>query len=181
MARVGKHYFRMLFLCIGSIFLSVQPSVSQNIPGAQRLDLNEAPDGGRLIPEYAINAGGGGFSGLATFYSGRPVIFYDIVWIQRFGGFETSGFRFLRAHEYGHHRLNHGLQQLNSPPQMLPVLGYNSELEADCWAMRTLKRNGDQEAIRAAFYIYQNVLPPQDAQGRPGAANRTANMNRCLN
>jgi hypothetical protein len=63
---------------------------------------------------------------------------------------------------------------------MLPGINYQAELDADCWAVRVLASNGDREAVGAAFMIYQSVLPPQDSGGRPGSAQRTANMNWCL-
>lgn len=144
----------------------------------QQLNLGPLPGVGQ-VPEYLMPGNGQGFAGLATFYMGQPVIFYDNVWVQKMGGIGSSGFRFLRAHEYAHHARRHGLIMLNSPPQMWPVLGYNEELDADCTAIRYLKQVGDMAAVQAGFQIYQLVLPPQDAGGRPGAVTRINNMNQC--
>lgn len=144
----------------------------------QPLNLGPLPWVGQ-VPEYLMPGTGQGFAGLATFYMGQPVIFYDNVWVQKMGGIGSPGFRFLRAHEYAHHAHQHGLMKLNSPPQMWPVLGYNEELDADCTAVRYLKQIGDMAAVQAGFQIYQWVLPQQDAGGRPGAVTRTNNMNLC--
>lgn len=132
-----------------------------------------------LVPEYLMVGTGQGFAGLATYYMGQPVIFYDNVWVKRFGGLGSPGFRFLRAHEYAHHVRGHGLIKLNSPPQMWPILGYQEELDADCVAVRYLKRVGDMAAVQAGYQIYELGLTPQDMGGRPGAVTRIKNMNQC--
>jgi hypothetical protein len=72
------------------------------------------------------------------------------------------------------------LQQFSAPPNALPVLGYSSELEADCWAVQTLRDNGDRQAIRAGFEMYMAVVPGPDSQGRPGRINRHQKMKECL-
>lgn len=144
----------------------------------QQLNLGPLPWVGQ-VPEYLMPGTGQGFAGLATFYMGQPVIFYDNVWVGKMGGVGSPGFRFLRAHEYAHHARGHALIKLNSPPQMWPVLGYQEELDADCTAVRYLKQVGDMAAVQAGFQIYQLVLPPQDMGGRPGAVARTKNMNQC--
>lgn len=144
----------------------------------QQLNIGPLPGVGQ-VPEYLVPGTGQGFAGLATFYMGQPVIFYDNVWVQKMGGVGSPGFRFLRAHEYAHHARSHALIRLNSPPQMWPVLGYQEELDADCAAVSYLKQVGDAAAVRAGFQMYQLVLPAQDMGGRPGAASRISNMNRC--
>jgi hypothetical protein len=152
------------------------------VPGGQRLQLSPPSDGGLRIPEFVVGGPGSlqGFAGLATIWNGAPVIFYDPAWIQQFGGVGSPAFRFTRAHEYAHHRRGHATAQFTTPPQFLPMLGYQSELEADCIAVRVLKRAGDHQAIKAGFQIYQQVLTPFDSQGRPGAVVRTDNMQACL-
>ncbi len=144
----------------------------------QQLNLGDLPGVGQ-VPEYLMPGTGQGFAGLATFYMGQPVIFYDNVWVQKMGGIGSPGFRFLRAHEYAHHARGHALIKLNSPPQMWPVLGYQEELDADCTAVSYLKQIGDMPAVQAGFQLYQLVLPPQDMGGRPGAVARISNMNKC--
>ena len=150
------------------------------IRGEAQMQLNLPPQpGGPQYMEIMVPGNGQGFMGLATVYNGMPVIFYDSVWVQRLGGIGSPGFRFSRAHEYGHHRRNHALQQFNSPPAMLPYLSYQEELDADCYAVALLRSMGDMQAVQAGFAIYQQYVPPQDSQGRPGAINRLANMSHC--
>lgn len=144
----------------------------------QQLNLGPLPGVGQ-VPEYLMPGTGQGFAGLATFYMGQPVIFYDNVWVQKMGGIGSSGFRFLRAHEYAHHARGHALIKLNSPPQMWPILGYQEELDADCTAVKYLKQVGDMAAVQAGLQVYKSVLPPQDMGGRPGATARISNMNNC--
>jgi len=150
------------------------------VSAQERLDFADTPDGRRSFPELLINAGGTGFAGLATIYNGQPVIFYDVVWVRKMGGLDSPMFAFVRAHEYGHHRRGHVTQQYRTPPQMMVMLGYQSELDADCWAVHTLRDNGDDAAVRAAFDLYAQTVPLQDSQGRPGTARRHAEMRRCL-
>ncbi|MBV7439682.1 hypothetical protein [Aeromonas sp. sif2416] len=152
--------------------------VSFNSLALQSLSLGPLPWVGQ-VSEYLTNGTGQGFAGLATFYMGQPVIFYDDVWVQRMGGVGSPGFRFLRAHEYAHHARGHALVKLNSPPQMWPVLGYQEELDADCVAVKYLRHINDMAAVQAGFQLYQSVLPPQDTGGRPGAVVRINNMNQC--
>lgn len=144
----------------------------------QQLNLGPLP-GLVQVPEYLMPGTGQGFAGLATFYMGQPVIYYDSVWVQKLGGIGSPGFRFLRAHEYAHHARGHALIRLNSPPQTWPVLGYREELDADCAAVRYLKQIGDILAAQAGPQIYQLTLPPQDMGGRPGATARINNMKYC--
>lgn len=151
-------------------------------PWGTKLNLPLPPDGGPHIPEFVLFGQGSlqGLAGLATIINGMPAILYDPGWVQWFGGLGSPSFRFLRAHEYAHHRLGHALAHLTTPPMFLPALGYKSELDADCWAVRILDEIGDYDAVDAGFNVYKNVLPPQDMQGRPGAWNRIKNMEDCL-
>lgn len=146
------------------------------------LNLPEPPDGGYSIPEFMNPGGGslGGFAGFATVYNGQPIILYDAAWVSQMGGMGSPAFRFLRAHEYAHHRMGHVTAQFTLPPAALPVLGYQSELQADCAAVRVLSAAGDHSAIQAAFQVYAAVLPLQDWGGRPGAAARQQQMQWCL-
>lgn len=173
---MNKHFTRIKRLpeifCAWCICLSPLNST------AQPLNLGPLPGMGQ-VPEYLMPGNGQGFAGLATFYMGQPVILYDNVWVQWMGGVGSPGFRFLRAHEYAHHVRGHQLVRLNAPPQMWPVLGYQEELDADCTAVRYLRQVNDMAAVQAGFQIYQQVLPAQDAGGRPGAHARLNNMNGC--
>lgn len=156
-----------------SLLLASRGAIAQQV-----LNLGPLPGVGQ-VTEILEPGTGQGFSGLATIYMGQPVIFYDNVWVQYFGGLGSPGFRFIRAHEYAHHFRGHVLAQLSSPPQMLPTLGYNAELDADCAAVRYLRRAGDPAAIQAGYQIYQTIVPPQDMNGRPGSIVRINNMKGC--
>jgi hypothetical protein len=152
-----------------------------DVTAQQPLQLPRPADGGQAFPELVIQAGGRGFAGLATMFNGQPTIFYDATWLGWMGGVQTPAFRFLRAHEYTHHRRGHVIAQLSTPPMMLPILGYQSELDADCWAVRILRGVQDRDAIQAGFEVYQRLLPPGDTpDGRPGGLVRTRNMQACL-
>lgn len=143
-------------------------------------DLPAPVDGGSRIREVMFPGNGMGFAGLSTLDPAGPVILYDSVWIDRIGGLDSPGFRFTRAHEYGHHRLRHVLVQFTTPPAALPVLSHRSELEADCWAVRKLEENDDEAAIRAGMRIYQRVLPEESTpDGRPGSLERIRIMRHC--
>ncbi|MFM4743974.1 MULTISPECIES: hypothetical protein [Aeromonas] len=171
--------FRIKTKDICGIFLAWGLSTASfNSLALQPLNLGPLPGVGQ-VPEYLTDGQGQGFAGLATFYMGQAVIIYDEVWVQRMGGVGSPGFRFLRAHEYAHHARGHALVKLNSLPQMWPVLGYQEELDADCVAVGYLRLNNDMAAVQAGFNIYQEILPPQDAGGRPGAVVRIKNMNKC--
>ena len=174
---MSKRIVRAANICgiLFSVCLYINPL---NSFAQQQLNLGPLPGVGQ-VPEYLVPGNGQGFAGLATFYMNQPVIFYDNVWVQKMGGIGSAGFRFLRAHEYAHHARGHALIRLNSPPQMLPILGYQEELDADCTAVKYLKQVGDMAAVQAGFQIYNSVLPPQDTGGRPGAVARTNTMNNC--
>ena len=145
------------------------------------LQLPSPPGGASRVQEVLLSGNGQGFAGLAALdRDGQPVIYYDGVWMDRIGGVGSAGFRFTRAHEYAHHSRGHVVRQYTTPPALLPMLGYDSELEADCWAVRALAKRGDDDAVEAAYEIYRSVLPAHDSQGRPGAARRAANMDSCL-
>lgn len=148
----------------------------------QVLPPQPGPDNGPPIREIVLINNGplGGFAGFATIYNGAPIILYASNWLQWMGGLGSPAFRFTRAHEYGHHRGQHAMQQMTTFPPLLPMLGYQQELEADCFAVKILKSNGDQQAIDAGFSVYQQVLTPGPANGRPGWVERHNTMNLCL-
>lgn len=149
-------------------------------PASFSTDLNLGPlPGVGQVREILLPGSGQGYVGFATIYMGQPVIFYDNVWIQQFGGVGSPGFRFTRAHEYAHHFRGHVLANFSTPPHALPGLGYQSELDADCAAVHYLKQVGDQAAVQAGYQLYQAIVPPQDMNGRPGSVARINNMNGC--
>lgn len=165
---------------IGGIALSSHAASAQW--GMRPVNFGAAPDGGARIPEFLVPGSGGlgGFAGFATLTPFGPVILYDASWVQRLGGSGSPAMRFTRAHEYGHHRRGHTLAYITSPPGTLPYLNYESELDADCWAVQILDDDDDEEAIRAAVRMYERVLPQQDTGGRPGAFRRIQNIRACV-
>lgn len=153
------------------------------LASAGQVPLNLPPpvDGGRRVQELLVPGSGAGFAGFSTVAPTiGPVIYYDSVWIRRLGGIRSAGFRFLRAHEYGHHRLRHVLKQFTTPPAALPSLALETELEADCWATKALTSAGDDEAVRAGIDLYRRVLPNGTGpDGRPGSGARIREIQRC--
>ena len=180
----GSCVYRAIASCLlgGTLAAAEVSPVDAQLPWGEPLGWHGTPDGGAPFYELVLYGTGslGGFAGLATIANGVPTILYDPAWVGAMGGVFSPGFRFIRAHEYGHHRLYHPMAYISAPPVMLPGINYQSELDADCWAVRVLDMNGDYEAVEAAFMIYQSVLPPYDQEGRSGAVNRVNNMNWCL-
>lgn len=166
---------------MGLGLVSVSDGVAQ-VPSFQQLPPSQGPDGGSPISEFVqmVNGPLNGFAGFATFYNGMPIILYSSNWLQWMGGLGSPGFRFIRAHEYGHHRRQHAAAQMNSLPMVLPMLGYQQELDADCWAVSALRSLGDQQGISAGFALYRQVLTPNAANGRPGWVQRHSTMQSCL-
>ncbi|MFC7478484.1 hypothetical protein ACFQS7_29460 [Dankookia sp. GCM10030260] len=169
------------FLLAAMSFSFLGTKANAQIPGANRINLPDTPDDGPEIPEFVTQFPGmlGGFLGLATMFQGTPVIFYDPGWISRVGGPSSPGFRFMRAHEYAHHRLSHAMRSIMALNQGNFLFGYTQEVEADCWAAETLALQGDGAAVRAGANLYANVLPPFDTQGRPGGQVRLETISRC--
>lgn len=161
-----------------SVFAALLLIKQPTADAQQQINLGPLANGAQ-VPEFIVPGSGQGFAAIATYWLGRPVIFYDNVWVNWMGGVQSPAFRFTRAHEYMHHLRNHNLIKLTSPPQMLPLLTYKEELDADCQAVRYLKQIGDLSAVQAGYQIYRQVLPPMDAGGRPGAVARINNMNSC--
>lgn len=144
----------------------------------QQIPLRAAPDGGQAFPEVIFHGGAHGYMGQATFYQGHPIIIYDVDWMPKTGGFSSDWGRFMTAHEYGHHRLRHGLVILNTAPQLLQMLDFQQELEADCWATQTLARQSDRAAVRGGVNAYIKFTPPADTT-KPGHIRRIANIKNC--
>jgi hypothetical protein len=167
-------------LAVSLVLSTSSPTTAQG-PWGQPLYLNWTPDGGPLLTEFVVPHAGalGGLAGLATLAGGTPVILYDPGWIGQLGGLESPGFRFLRAHEYAHHRLGHPLAYLESLFGGMPYTDYAVELEADCWAVALLAEVADAPAVEAGFAIY-SMLPAYDMGGRPGRHTRFQNMDSCL-
>lgn len=163
---------------VSKVLLFFSSAVTFQASSQQLLSLSPLP-GMPNIPEYLVQGNGQGFAGFATVYNGHPVILYDIVWVQRLGGYHSPAFKFLRAHEFSHHIRQHGLAQITSPPHALPYLTFSQELDADCAAVQYLNSIGDFKAVQAGIDVYRAILPPHGIDGRPGAVARINNMSQC--
>lgn len=172
---------RRALLSMLAVFLAINKKAEAQFPGTEPIDLGAGPDGGRRIPEFLAAPGMlGGFFGIATFFGHTPIILYDsrFVWSQA-GGLNSSVFRFVRAHEYAHHRLNHAMEKIIAFPLGNFFIDYSQELEADCWATEVLSNRNDKRAVLAGVRLYSDYLPPWDSGGRPGAEVRVRNINDC--
>lgn len=81
------------------------------------------------------------FRGFATHDQNGPVIF-----IRSDGMQNPDLFRFILAHECGHH----AHQNVSTPPVSAED-NARRELDADCWAATTMSQRGDAAAINAAL------------------------------
>lgn len=132
-----------------------------------------APDRRQLLDEYVVPASQlYGLFALSTLWKGRPAILYSDEFVDRYGGFRSPALVYVRAHEYGHHRLRHMAVTRDD-------YAYN-ELDADCWAAEILARAGRRRAIDAGIALYWKHLPPYDQPGMPGARTRANKINDCM-
>lgn len=91
------------------------------------------------VPTYQNNAVP--FRGFAMIGPEGPVIY-----IRQDGMTDQNLYRFILAHECGHHAAGH----VNSHPRSQEESNQR-ELEADCWAARTIGGQMDSMALQAAF------------------------------
>jgi hypothetical protein len=113
---------------------------------------------------------------LATFENGRPVIYYNPVLLQRFGPRLTA---FFFAHEYGHVRYGHTGAALAAGEGDLTALRQRQELEADCYAARTLSES-EPETIGAALRFFTRMGPFRFDAWHPSGSQRAAKILACL-
>ena len=113
---------------------------------------------------------------LATFENGRPVIYYNPVLLQQFGPRLTS---FFFAHEYGHIRYGHTGAALAAGEGDLTALRQRQELEADCYAARTLSES-EPETIGAALRFFTRMGPFRFDAWHPSGSQRAAKILACL-
>jgi len=97
--------------------------------------------GVREIPKHSLRD-----AAVATHDRRGPVIYYNPYILRKLGPGVSN---FVRAHEYGHHALNHfqrekGLRGKYSSAQ----IHHNFEKEADCFAAKKVKRSDNLAAIR---------------------------------
>ena len=113
---------------------------------------------------------------VAAFENGRPVIYYNPVLMQRVGPeLETYFF----AHEYGHVHYGHTGAALTSPEGDLGAIRVRQELEADCYAARTLGET-DPAAMDAAIRFFTRMGPFRFDNWHPSGAQRAAKILSCL-
>ena len=125
----------------------------------------------RLIPADTLHD-----VALAAFERGRPVIYYNPVLMQRVGP-ELETFFF--AHEYGHVHYGHTGSALTAGEGDLGALRVRQELEADCYAARTLSES-NPEAVDAAIRFFTRMGPFRFDAWHPSGAQRAAKILACL-
>ena len=113
---------------------------------------------------------------LATFEQGRPVIYYNPILLQQFGPQLTS---FFFAHEYGHIRYGHTGAALTAGEGDLSAQRQRQELEADCYAARTLAES-EPETIVAAVRFFTRMGPFRFDAWHPSGSQRAAKILACL-
>jgi hypothetical protein len=113
---------------------------------------------------------------LATFENGRPVIYYNPVLLQRFGPRLTS---FFFAHEYGHIRYGHTGAALAAAEGDPTTQRQRQELEADCYAARTLGES-EPETVGAALRFFNRMGPFRFDAWHPSGSQRAAKILACL-
>jgi hypothetical protein len=113
---------------------------------------------------------------VAAFENGRPVIYYNPVLMQRVGPeLETYFF----AHEYGHIHYGHTGSALTSTESDLSAVRVRQELEADCYAARTLAES-TPAAVEAALRFFNRLGPFRFDAWHPSGAQRAAKILACL-
>ena len=113
---------------------------------------------------------------VAAFENGRPIIYYNPVLMQRVGP-ELEAYFF--AHEYGHVHYGHTGSALTSTESDLSAIRVRQELEADCYAARTLA-DGDPAAVAAAIRFFNRLGPFRFDAWHPSGAQRAAKILSCL-
>jgi hypothetical protein len=113
---------------------------------------------------------------LAVFERGRPVIYYNPVLLQQFGPNLTT---FFFAHEYGHVRFGHTGAALVTGESDPSAIRQRQELEADCYAARTLAES-DPAAVGAAIRFFTRLGPFRFDAWHPSGSQRAAKILACL-
>ncbi len=145
-------------------------------------DAAATPDGGPRIREHIVRGlqSRANAWAIATHDRRGPLILYDSrIMRNLFRRFGDAAFRFIRAHEYGHHRRGHLHGVGAGDPSYGAWLVNATELDADCWAAGTLRRNRDFEALTAGLEVIRRAMPAHSFPGAPGARERIANIRNC--
>jgi len=113
---------------------------------------------------------------LAVFEHGRPVIYYNPGLLQQFGPNLTT---FFFAHEYGHVRFGHTGAALVTGESDPSAIRQRQELEADCYAARTLSES-EPETVGAALRFFTRMGPFRFDAWHPSGSQRAAKILACL-
>ena len=113
---------------------------------------------------------------LARFEDGRPIIYYNPALLQQFGPSLTT---FFFAHEYGHIRYGHTGAALLAGDGDLSAVRQRQELEADCYAARSLAESAP-EAVAAAIRFFTRMGPFRFDAWHPSGSQRAAKILACL-
>jgi hypothetical protein len=113
---------------------------------------------------------------VTAFENGRFVIYYNPVLMQRVGP-ELETFFF--AHEYGHVHYGHTGSALTAGEGDLGALRVRQELQADCYAARTLGED-QPETLNAAIRFFNRMGPFRFDAWHPSGAQRAAKILSCL-
>ena len=108
---------------------------------------------------------------IASYDAYGPVIYYNPVAMNRLG---AAG-RFVRAHEYAHHHLDHVRRSATGTGWLRKSM----ELEADCMAAQTLAAEGDWIAIQAAAEQFARQGPYQGSPLHPPGIVRARQIIQC--
>ncbi len=113
---------------------------------------------------------------LATFERGRPIIYYNPRLLQQFGPQLTT---FFFAHEYGHVRFGHTGAALAAGEGDVSAVRQRQELEADCYAARTLAES-EPAAVDATLRFFTRMAPYRVDAWHPSGSQRAAKILACL-
>lgn len=107
-----------------------------------------------------------------------PVIYYDPAVVAQAGPVLSE---FFRAHEYGHHALNHITRQMwEANPFTYTWVRQMHELEADAWAARTLASRGNTASVNAAYQLFYSQGNHRASLNHPTGFQRAAAIQQAI-
>lgn len=110
------------------------------------------------------------------FEHGRPTLYYNPALLQQFGPNLTT---FFFAHEYGHIHYGHTGAALLAAESDPSTVRQRQELEADCYATRTLAES-NPESVGAAIRFFTRMGPFRFDAWHPSGSQRAAKILACL-
>jgi len=114
---------------------------------------------------------------VAVYDSVRPVIYVNEVRLRQF---EPAMQQFFLSHEHGHIALHHTRSYaLNGTAEGQRAAIVSRELEADCWASRTLGHD-NRPAVLAASRFFAAMGPFRYDREHPSGSQRAARILACL-